>query len=219
MVSYGPSKDELACPQNVKRLSSIFASKDQINMILTLLESEPITKKGFQRKCGIKEPKNVGNNIKRFLGAGILEEIMYEDSNEKYYRINWSENSAKLITIIKEINKTLLSEAPPQDIESLASILGSRGKIKMVKVCMEYDELSLSSLRKKCGLSGRNARSYINSFLKAGIFEEIVHGTAQKFYRIKRWTERSSKLVSYIEAMYSAPSSPAGRKEEDHGSP
>ena len=215
MVSNRVLEEKVPSPQDTGTLSRFIKSQNQINMILSLLENELLTKKGFQRICGIKVLKTVEYNIKRFLRVGVLEEISYEDSKEKYYRLNPSGKPAELITIIKKMHENSLLGVQ----EIIKSTLCSSGKTKVVKAGMDYDELSLSSIRKKCGLNGTNANIYIDSFLKAGILEEVTHGGSQKSYRIKKGTDRTATLVSCIEAMYAAQGSSEGQKEDDEAIP
>ncbi len=76
----------------------------------------------------------------------------------------------------------------------LEDILGSKNKIKILRILINHEVVSFSELRKRIGLNHSILKAYLKIFAKAGIVKEY-EVSRFKIYRLRREDPRVKCII------------------------
>jgi predicted transcriptional regulator len=79
----------------------------------------------------------------------------------------------------------------------LDGIFSSRGKIKILRLLIEVNELNITQIYMKTGINYKNLCNYLNEFIKIGILKEKRIGR-MRFFSINKENEEILKFIDFI---------------------
>jgi len=76
----------------------------------------------------------------------------------------------------------------------LEDIIGSRNKVKILRILASHELISFSELRKRIGLNYNALKKYLNTLIRAGILKEYEISKF-KIYKLRREDRRVKHII------------------------